>query len=78
MEYFVEFHDELILIRRRIDTGDEIADSIKEVPPGGSFYHLSYEELRSQGEGSFELDPATVSIPQPNWANNDDSEGEEV
>lgn len=69
MEYFVEFDDDVILIRRSVRDGDLVGDAVREVRPGGSFYYLSYDDLRAQGEGSFELDeerlPPQSSSPPP-------------
>lgn len=64
MNYHVRFEDEVISIRYSVRTSDIVADGWEEIQAGGHFYYLSYEDLRSQGEGVFALDAKRIDVNQ--------------
>lgn len=56
MDFFLEMHEDKIVVRGTLITENYIGDFRRELFPGDTFGPYSYEELRKHGNGRIQVE----------------------
>jgi hypothetical protein len=56
MDLFLDVQEDKVIVMATVKTDDYIGDIIREIGPGDSFGHLTYEALREAGSGLLQVE----------------------